>query len=94
MLEELKWKLFDEIDESWQTVPTFAEDLVYRVKVKADGAIAGYEPVSPAAKDYVGETPLPVLSERAGKNAGDAVEQPVAQFKVVFAPTGVLEVNP
>jgi nitrate ABC transporter ATP-binding subunit len=94
VLEELKWKLFDEIDESWQTVPTFAEDLVYRVKVKADGAIAGYEPVSPAAKDYVGETPLPVLSERAGKNAGDAVEQPVAQFKVVFAPTGVLEVNP
>lgn len=94
VLEELKWKLFDEIDASWQTVPTFAEDLVYRVRVKADGAIAGYEPVSPAAKDYVGETPLPVLSEQAGKNAGDAAEQPVAQFQVVFAPTGVLEVNP
>ena len=94
VLEELKWKLFDEIDASWRTVPTFGEDLVYRVKVKADGAIVGYEPVSPAAKDYVGETPLPVLSEQAGKNAGDAVQQPVAQFKVVFAPTGVLEVNP
>ncbi|MBW4495370.1 MAG: nitrate ABC transporter ATP-binding protein [Oscillatoria princeps RMCB-10] len=93
-IEELKWKLFDEIDRSWRTVPTFAEDLVYRVKVSADGAIAGYEPVSPAAKDYVGETPLPVLSERAGKNVGDPVGQPVAQFKVVFAPTGVLEVNP
>ncbi len=94
VLEQLKWKLFDEIDASWRTVPTFGEDLVYRVRVKADGAIVGYEPVSPAAKDYVGETPLPVLSERAGNNAGDAAEQPVAQFQVVFAPTGVLEVNP
>ncbi|MEG4232625.1 hypothetical protein QUA40_11005 [Microcoleus sp. Pol11C3] len=92
-LDELALKVYDRIDRSWQTSPTFTQNLVYRVSTRQDGAIATFEPLNQPAKDYTKETPLPNLrksSETSTSNSG----APVAKFTVVFAPAGTLEVNP
>lgn len=88
-LADLESKLFDRLDSEWQTTPTFGEALTYQVKVNPDGAIAGYEAVNPAAKEFVTEIPLSEVknTEATGKN-------PQAKFKVIFSPEGVLEVEP
>lgn len=92
-LQELSLKLYDRIDRSWQTSPTFTQNLVYRVSASLDGAIANFEPLNQPAQDFTQETPLPNLqkSSQTESNSGAA---PAAKFTVVFAPSGVLEVNP
>ena len=92
-LDELALKVYDRIDQSWQTSPTFNQNLVYRVTTSQDGAIGNFEPPNQPAKDYSQETPLPnplKSSETSSSNSA----APVAKFTVVFAPTGTLEVNP
>lgn len=99
-LDELALKVYDRIDQTWQTSPTFNQNLVYRVTTSQDGAMAfrpasysNFEPLNQPAKDYSQETPLPNLlksSETSSRNSA----APVAKFTVVFAPTGTLEVNP
>jgi len=88
-LSELKQKLFDSINQAWQTSPTFTEDLIYRVKVTPDGTLAAFEPTSSAAKDFVKETPLQSLV----KSGGNVETVPVADFEVLFSPTGTLEIK-
>lgn len=92
-LDELALKVYDRINQTWQTSPTFNQNLVYRVTASQDGAIAHFEPLNQPAKDYTQETPLPNLlksSETSSSNSG----APVAKLTVVFAPAGILEVNP
>ena len=91
-LQELSLKLYDRINQGWQTSPTFTQNLVYRVSASLDGAIGNFEPLNQPAKDYTKETPLPNLLKSAETTISSAV--PVAKFTVVFAPTGTLEVNP
>lgn len=91
-LEELNLKVYDRINESWQTSPTFTQNLVYRVNASQDGAIAHFEPLNQPAKDFTRETPLPNLLKSARTSNKEAA--PVAKFTVIFAPSGVLEVNP
>lgn len=91
-LQELNLKLYDRINESWQTSPTFNQNLVYRVGASQDGAIAHFEPLNQPAKDFTQETPLPNLLKSARSGGTEAAL--VAKFTVVFAPSGVLEVNP
>ncbi|MGB3239236.1 MAG: nitrate ABC transporter ATP-binding protein [Geitlerinemataceae cyanobacterium] len=86
-LEDLRWQLFDRLDLEWQTTPTYTEDLTYQVKVTEDGTISGYEPLNPAAKQFVKEIPLSEVKNTATQN-------PQAAFKVVFSPSGILEVTP
>ncbi|MEG3978807.1 nitrate ABC transporter ATP-binding protein, partial [Microcoleus sp. herbarium8] len=69
---------------------TFTESLTYRVKVKQNGDILQFDPTNQAAKDFVKETPLPVLQTPAGVVAGDRT---TAEFQVNFSPSGVLEVK-
>ncbi|MBE9187857.1 ATP-binding cassette domain-containing protein [Microcoleus sp. LEGE 07076] len=92
-LDEIQKKLYAQIDESWRTTPTFTESLTYRVKVKQNGDILQFEPTNKAAKDFVKETPLPILQTPAGA----AGAQKTAEFQVTFTPTsgggGVLEVK-
>jgi nitrate/nitrite transport system ATP-binding protein len=88
-LEDLESKLFDRLDSEWQTTPTFSEALTYQVKVNPDGAIAGYEPVNPAAKEFVKEIPLSEV-----QNTKETGKNPQAKFKVIFSPEGILEVQP
>ena len=91
-LHELALKLYDRIDQSWPTSPTFTQNLVYTVSVSQDGAIGNFEPLNQPAKDYIQETPLPNLLKSSETSSNCAA--PVAKFTVVFAPIGTLEVNP
>jgi hypothetical protein len=91
-LDELALKVYDRIDQSWQTSPTFTQNLVYRVSTSQDGAIGNFESLNQPAKDYIQETPLPNLLKSSETSSNSAA--PVAKFTVVFAPSGTLEVNP
>jgi hypothetical protein len=90
-LDELAVKVYDRIDPSWQTSPTFTQNLVDRVSVSQGGAIGNFEPLNQPAKDYIQETPLPHLLKSSETSSNRAA--PVAKFTVVFAPTATLQVN-
>lgn len=88
-LEGIQPKLYEQIDQAWQTKPAFNEDLRYRVQVNREGTIVSYTPDNRAATDYENEIPLPKLSKgKPGETEG------TASFKVVFRPSGKLEINP
>jgi len=91
-LDELALKVYDRINQTWKTSPTFTQNLVYRVSASQDGAIANFEPLNQPAKDFTQETPLPNLLKSAETSSNSPA--PVAKLTVVFAPTGTLEVNP
>ena len=91
-LDELALKVYDRINQTWQTTPTFTQNLVYRVSASQDGAIGNFEPLNQPAKDFTQETPLPNLLKSAETTSSSAT--PFAKLTVVFAPTGTLEVNP
>lgn len=98
-LKDLNEKLSQQLRENWKNTPTFPKSLMYRVAVTKDGVIADYEPRNQPAWDYVQQTPLETLlkPEAVGKSGegGEIVAQePLAQFQVVFRPSGVLEVSP
>ncbi len=89
VLDSLQPKLYDQIDKAWQANPAFNEDLRYRVQVNREGTIGSYTPENRAATDYENEIPLPKLSKgKSGDTNG------TASFKVVFRPSGKLEINP
>ncbi|MEG3956821.1 nitrate ABC transporter ATP-binding protein [Microcoleus sp. herbarium2] len=91
-LDAIGQQLYAQIDQNWSTAPTFTESLTYRVKVKENGDILQFDPTNKAAKDFVKETPLPILQTPAGATAG---AEKTAEFQVTFSPTngGVLEVK-
>ncbi len=91
-LDAIGQKLYAQIDQSWSTTPTFTESLTYRVKVKQNGDIVQFEPTNKVAKDFLKETPLPVLQTPAGAPAG---AEKTAEFQVTFSPSngGKLEVK-
>ena len=91
-LDAIGQQLYAQIDQNWSITPTFTESLTYRVKVKENGDILQFDPTNKAAKDFVKETPLPILQTPAGATAG---AEKTAEFQVTFSPTngGVLEVK-
>lgn len=92
-LAALKQKLYDQVNQAWKDRQGLTQDLVYRVGVGKDGAIVGYKPVNPAALENAKRTPLLDLLYLPA--AGSRPESdPIAQFKVVFTPSGVLDVAP
>ncbi|MGC9527845.1 MAG: hypothetical protein ACP5D7_20105 [Limnospira sp.] len=91
-IADLNARLYEQIDQNWRQYPTFTENLVYRVSVSETGAIAQYATVNPAAAEYLAETPIPELSDTADANIADT--QPKAEFLVVMAPGGTLQVSP
>lgn len=92
-LDELALKVYDRINQTWQATPTFNQNLVYRVTASQDGAIGNFEPLNQPAKDFTQETPLPNIVKSSQTGSTQAAV-PAAKFTVVFAPSGVLEVNP
>ena len=88
-IKSLNGKLYQEIDTTWRQIPSFTENLVDKEKVTKEGAIAQYQHINKAALDYIQETPLPNLSGSEEMGA-----MPTAEFLVVLAPTGVLQVTP
>jgi Domain of unknown function (DUF4335) len=61
---------------------------IYRVRVKEDGTVIGYQPISQEATDAVGDTPLPDLLKSAPE------ETPAVDYRVAFTERGVVEVSP
>ncbi|PSN14798.1 hypothetical protein C7271_21405, partial [filamentous cyanobacterium CCP5] len=83
------------IQETWSPETLPAEPLSYRITTSAAGDILGYkyENGSEAALDYADQTPLPELTYLP-VNPAEPVDEPVAQFRVVFNPDGQVEVAP
>ncbi|MFM7448916.1 MAG: DUF4335 domain-containing protein [Leptolyngbyaceae cyanobacterium] len=92
-LGSLQKQLYDQVEQAWKNRSEIPQDLVYRLGVNKDGAIVGYKPVNPAALTYSNQTPLlNLLSLSAATSRADS--DPIAQFKVVFTPSGSVDVAP
>ena len=90
-IELLKGKLSQQIDGVVKNKPPVDAELVYRVSVAQDGAIVGYKSENSAAVER-SETPL---SELLYKPVGSRPPaEPLADFRVVFAPDGNVQVTP
>lgn len=90
VVDSLSKNLYEKLSQNWNKQKLqFQHDLVYFVSVTASGALAKFEPTDRNASDYVQETPLPSLQQPA-----TSPKEPVAQFRVVFKPTGELEISP
>lgn len=88
-IEELRQQLYDKINSGWKN--PVDSDLIYRVEVKEDGTIAGYQPINPQAADDVDRTPLPELLYKTIDS--ETNQEPIAEFKVEFTSNGMLNVN-
>jgi Domain of unknown function (DUF4335) len=89
LAQQLKTKLQK---SAAQANPPSSENISYRVSVTKTGEIADYEPTTQSAYDYELQTPLPKLAKF---NAQAAISQePLAHYKVVFDPSGKVEVTP
>lgn len=90
-LERLQVGLYDRLDRGWTIPPTFKEELIYRVGVAPSGEVLGFKFANDPALNFVNETPLLDLRYPASEANS---QEPIAQFRVVFKPDGVLEVSP
>jgi Domain of unknown function (DUF4335) len=93
-IDQLTETLRDEVSSAWERENlTFSEDLVYRVGVAENGDILGFKQTDQAAIDYTDETPLLGLLYQPVDAAANR-QEPIAEFRVVFRPNGVVEVSP
>ncbi|MBW4652859.1 MAG: DUF4335 domain-containing protein [Kaiparowitsia implicata GSE-PSE-MK54-09C] len=91
-LNQLKFDLRDQLSDAWDRGNiSYDESLVYRVAVAGDGDILGFRYSNDAALTYANETPLPDLRYTP---AGSPPPESIAEFRVVFTPSGVIEVSP
>jgi hypothetical protein len=94
-LRVLNRNLYNQIKQRRTEITKFPEQLVYRVAMRPDGTVVKYEPRNQPAQEYLNQTPLPNLGVANIPTDSTSVnEQPVAYFKVVFTPKGVLQVSP
>ena len=85
--EDLTATLYDAIDQAWTKSPSFDGALEYRVQVASDGDVVGFEALTADGNDFLSDLPLGELKTAAKPDE-------VAEFKVLFRPSGVLEVSP
>jgi hypothetical protein len=91
-IELLRGKLSEQIDGVLKNQPVVNGELVYRVSVAKDGAIVGYKSENAAQVDKAGDA---LLSELLYKPVGPRPSpEPLADFRVVFAPGGTVKVSP
>jgi hypothetical protein len=90
-LKALQPKVYDQILPALSGASKFPEDLVYRVRVQADGAVVDYLPDNQPARDHDKDLGM----SKVGALANDsAPQQSLAWFKAVIKPDGTLEVSP
>jgi hypothetical protein len=92
-LRALNRQLYNQINPDWNNRSQVNQELAYRVGVAPDGSIIGYKALNKASNDSVAVTPLPNLLNNPAKRQ-PAGNEPIAQFRVVFTSTGVLQVSP
>jgi hypothetical protein len=90
-LRALNRQLYNQINPAWTNRSELPENLVYRLGVAADGSIIGYKAVNQIASNVIEKTPLPQLLYNP---ANAKANQSIAQFKVVFTQTGILQISP
>ena len=91
-IEQLKGKLSKEIEGVLKGKPPVEGELVYRVSVGKDGAIVGYKSQNTQTVDRIGEA---LFSDLLYKPVGTrSPAEPLADFRVVFAPGGAVQVSP
>lgn len=88
-IQELRQQLYDKINSGWKN--SVDSDLIYRVEVREDGTITGYQPINPQSADDVDRTPLPELRYKTIES--ETNQEPIAEFKVEFTRNGALQVN-
>jgi len=91
-IDLLKGKLSQQIDGVLKNQPAVDTELVYRVSVAKDGAIVGYKSENSAAVDRSADAPLSDLLYKPVGTRPPA--EPLADFRVVFAPGGTVAVTP
>jgi Domain of unknown function (DUF4335) len=83
-------KLRRDLNQNWQERGQLKQEGTFRVSVNQDGQIVNYQPIGDkVAANVVDLTPLPKLST---KNTDP--NQAIGDFKVVFTPSGILQVSP
>lgn len=97
-LEEILPKLQAQINDNWPGTPTVNDELIFKVRVHADGTVVDYSPENDAAARAVEDTPFAKLGKPIadnGTNPETSPTEPVALFKVVFKPpSGATEISP
>jgi chorismate mutase len=93
-IEALRENLRKQINEAWNTRDAVTQDLVYHVGVSKDGKIVGYKAVNQAALTNTNKTPLITLLDFPAQGGSRSPSEPIAEYKVVFTPSGVAEVAP
>ncbi|MGL5081718.1 MAG: hypothetical protein ACRC8A_09550 [Microcoleaceae cyanobacterium] len=89
-VQALSKTLSDKVNAAWTKSPTFSNNLVYLVKVQADGDISEYKPVNQSAVDFLKETPLETVTQPGTVSEAE----PIAEFVLVLTPSKSLEVSP
>lgn len=92
-LDQLETELEETLAAEMPSSLSFADPLVYRVALSEDGDLLGYKYENDAALQYVDNTPLPELMF-IPVDAGQTSEEPVALFRVTFAPDGEVSAEP
>ena len=90
-LSALKLQLRDKLAEAWTQPTDFTEDLVYQVSAAQNGDILGFRYMNKSAVNYANQTPLPDLQYKPAEQTNP---EPVGLFRVVFTPSGVIQVSP
>jgi hypothetical protein len=91
-LRQLNSQVYDQLNQAWKN-RDFQSDLVYRLGAAGDGAIIGYKAIDQTASKAIDQTPLPKLLYNPA-NSSAIANEPIAQFRVVFRKSGILEVSP
>ena len=96
LIQDITQDLRDRLDEEWDNEPTFDEPLEYRVGVLESGDIVGFSYPGDnrdMAIEFLDE--LPLLDLLTIPEDPDTLrDQTIAQVRVVFQPSGVIEVSP
>ncbi len=90
-LSALKLQLRDKLAEAWTQPTDFTEDLLYQVSAAQNGDILGFRYINQSAVNYANQTPLPDLQYKPAEQTNP---EPVGLFRVVFTPSGVIQVSP
>ncbi len=91
-LRKLNNQVYNQVNQAWENRGELQSDIVYRIGTAADGAIIGYKAIDKTANAAIDQTPLPKLLYSPA-SSGAIANEPIAQFRVVFRRTGVLEVS-
>jgi len=92
-LRDLNNRLRARINRAWTQDIEFDDPLTYRVAVASDGEIVGYRSVEGPTAKFEETTPLPELLYLPTESS-QVEPEPLAEYRVVFKPSGILEVSP